>query len=161
MIFKNILNIRYRLEFKLLAFVLVTSLILSISGCATTETHRVKAENLDYKMNYELISVIMKNGLIIDLRGIPVHYVKEYKDKKNVIVYETTDTVRISEDSLNVSFITKIIEIDEIKEVTIEKTEIDVGRTILITLTVISALLVIFIIIAVVAFAQIWGNGGK
>jgi hypothetical protein len=154
MIFKNILSIRYRLEFKLLACSLVFSLILSISGCTTTEIGQVKPENLDYKMNYEFVNIILKNGLVIDLRDIPVHFVKEYKDKKNVIVYTKNDIVQESEDSLVVSQGIKIIELNKIQSVTMETTELDTGKTILVTLGVIAAIGLIIIILLAIAISN-------
>jgi len=154
MIFKIILSLRYRLEFKLLACSLVFSLILSINGCTTTEISQVKPENLDYKMNYEFVNIILKNGLVIDLRGIPVHFVKEYKDKKNVIVYTRNNIAQESEDSLGVSKRIKIIELNKIQSVTMEKTELDTGKIILITLGVIAVIGLLFLILGAVLLSN-------
>ena len=69
----------------------------------------------------------MKNGQVIDLRNKSALYFKEYNDKKNVILFTTTDTIRNSEDSLKVYPVTKIIELDSVKKVTIEKWETNVA----------------------------------
>ena len=150
MIFKTILSLRYKPTFKLITCLLVFSLILTLSGCTTTDTQRVRSDELTYKVDYEIISVSMKNGLVINLRGKSALYVKEFKDKKNLILYSTTDTVRISKDSTKVYSINNIIELSEVKEVTIEKSETNVGLTILATLGIIAAFIVI---LAIIAFA--------
>lgn len=150
MIFKAILSLRYKPTFKLITYLLVFSLMLTISGCTTTDTQRVRSDDLTYKIDYEIINVIMKNGLVINLRGKSALYVKEFNDKKNLILYSTTDTVRVSEDSTRVYSINNIIELSEVKEVTIEKSETNVGLTILATLGIIAAFIVI---LAIIAFA--------
>ena len=164
MIFKTILSIRYRNKFKLLAFSLVISLLMSISGCTTTENHRVRSDTLPSETEYEIVKLVMKNSLLINLRGKSAHYVKEYEGKKNLIFYSAKDTIRASEDSLNIfsknkitdttkdtalasvdSMIVyptiKIIELDSVRWVTIKKTEVDVGKTILYTVGIIVVLL--------------------
>ncbi len=170
MIFKTILSIRYRLEFKLLACSLVISLLLTISGCTTTENHRVSNDKLPSEIDYEIVKVVMKNGLLIDLRGKSAYYVKEYKGKKNLIFYSTTDTMKISEDTLNLFtkdktsdsaidtirtskdsllvFPTiKIIELDSVRWVTIKKTEVDVGKTVLIVVAAITVVILLYLLL--------------
>ena len=169
MIFKIILSIRYRLEFKLLTCSLVSSLLLAISGCTTTETHRLSNDKLPSEIDYEIVKVVMKNGLLINLRGKSAHYVREYEGKKNLISYSATDTMRISEDTLNffskdktsdtvidtiltskdtlLIFPTiKIIELDSVRWVTIKKTEIDVGKTVLIVIAAITVVLLLYLL---------------
>ena len=147
MIFKTILSLRYKPTFKLITCLLVFSLILTLSGCTTTDTQRVRSDELTYKVDYEIISVSMKNGLVINLRGKSALYVNEFKDKKNLILYSTTDTVRVSKDSTKVYSINNIIELSEVKEVTIEKSETNVGLTILATLGIIVAFIGILAIL--------------
>ena len=147
MAFKIISNVKYRLEFKLLIYMIVLSFISSLSGCTTTETLRFENEHVYYKKDYEIIKIILKDATVIDLRGIPIQYYKEYKDDKEVIVYTITDTTWITERSYTTSTDTNIIKIDEIKAITMEKTEIDAIKTILITFGII-AVIALYILIA-------------
>lgn len=118
---KNLIHLSYRLIYFILTSLLVLSYISSLSGCATTEPQRKKTENTVYKMNYEIVNVTLKNGAVIDLQNTPARYVKEYKEEKNVIVYTLADTLKISQDSINISIKTEIIKIDEVQWVKIEK----------------------------------------
>ena len=170
MIFKIILSLRYRFEFKLLSCLLVLSLILFISGCKTTEILRTESKNITSHKDYEIINVFMKNGLKINLKNKSARIVKEYLGKKNLIFYSTKDTIRISEDTLNIFskkkiadttkdttlsstdslmvFPTiKIIELDEVKWITIKKTEVDVGKTILFVVAAITVLWLLYILL--------------
>ncbi|MFC2092709.1 hypothetical protein ACFLSV_02300 [Bacteroidota bacterium] len=148
MIFKIITNAKHRKEFKLLTYLLVFSFVLTISGCTTTETQRVSANNISYKVDYEIVNVIMKDGLLINLRDKSARFEKEYDDKKNVIVYRQIDTVRVTERSYKVYAKTNVIELDNVQEVTIEKSEIDVGLTILVTVGIIAVIAIIILIAA-------------
>ena len=169
MIFKKILSIKHRLEFKLLACSLVIAILLSISGCTTTESHRVSNDKLPSETEYEIVKVVMKNGMLINLRGKSAHYVKEYEGKKNLIFYSTTDTMRASEDSLKIFPVEKtsdtvidtvrtlkdtllvfptikIIELDSVRWVTIKKTEVDVGKTVLIVFAAITVVILLYLL---------------
>ena len=132
MIFKNILSLKYKPEFKLFTYLIVLSIILSLSGCATTETLRTETENITYNMNYEIVNVIMKDGKVVDLSGKSPRYAEEWDNKKNVILYTVVDTMRTSEDSISVTPVTKVIELDNVKKVTIEKSEINTEIPILV-----------------------------
>jgi len=167
MIFKIILSIRYRLEFKLLICFLVFSILSSVIGCTTTGSHLIKNDKLPSQIDYEILKVHMKNGQIIDMRGKSAHYVKEYEGKKNLIFYASTDTVQTNEDSLNnplpekipdtiidtlkgtmtVVPTIKIIELDSVRWVTIEKTEIDVGKTVLIVLAAVTLVILLYFLL--------------
>ena len=145
MIYIIIHSLRYKLEFKLITYLIVLSIILSLSGCATTETHRISSDNMHYKMNYKITNVIMKNGLVLDLQDKSALYFREYNNKKNVILYTTTDTVRVSKDSLNLSPVTKVIELDDVKKVTIEKS----GTTFVIPILIIAGCAVLLVLFSV------------
>ena len=131
MIFNTILNIKYKSELKLITYLVVLSFFLSLSGCTTTETLRVENEDVHYKKDSEIIKVILKDAKVINLRGIPVQYYKEYKDEKDVIVYTKTDTNWITERSYTLSTNTNIIKLEEIKVMSMEYTEFDLVKTIL------------------------------
>ena len=131
MIFNTILNSKYKSEFKLFTCLIVLSIILSLSGCATTETLRVETENINYNMNCEIVNVIMKDGKVIDLRGKSPRYTEEWDNKKNVILYAAVDTVWISEKRYSVSDGIKIIELDSVRWVTIES----IGKNVEVTVT--------------------------
>ena len=129
MIFNTILNINYKPEFKLITCLVILSFVLSLSGCATTETLRVESESIPSNKNYEIVNVIMKDGKLIDLKGKSPRYVEEWDNKKNVIMY-TIDTVWITEKSYKISNETKIIELDKVSWVTIEGIEKNVEATV-------------------------------
>ncbi len=153
MIYNTILSLKYKLEFKLLASLIVFSLLLSLSGCATTETQRVSSDNMPYKMNYKIINVILKNGLMLDLQDKSALYFREYNNQKNVILYTTTDTVRITKDSLNLSPVTKVIELDDVKKVTIEKS----GTTVVIPILIIAGCAVLLVLFSVLSWMDSGG----
>jgi len=153
MIYKIIHSLRYKLEFKLLTYLIVLSIILSLSGCATTETQRVSSDNMHYKMNYKIINVIMKNGLVLDLQDKSALYFREYNNKKNVILYITADSIRVSKDSLNLSPVTKVVELDDVKNVTIEKS----GTNVVIPILIISGCAVLLVLFSVLSWIQSGG----
>ena len=64
MIFKIILSMGYKPELVLLIYLIVISFILSIAGCATTETQRVSSDNIAYKTDYKIINVIIIKNLL-------------------------------------------------------------------------------------------------
>jgi len=149
MIFNTILNLKYKSEFKLVACLIVLSIILSLSGCTTTETLRVENEDVYYKQDSEIIKVILKDAKVINLRGIPVQYYKEYKDEKDVIVYTKTDTNWITERSYTLSTDTNIIKLEEIKAMTMEYSEFDLIKTILYA----SGIIAVLVLIALIDYA--------
>jgi hypothetical protein len=118
---KSTRHLKYKLIYSLSIVIMILSYISALSGCATTEPQRIKTENTVYKMNYEILSVTMKNGAVIDLRNTPARYLKKYKDEKNVILYTSLDTLQISNDSIYVFQKTEIIKLDEVQRVTTEK----------------------------------------
>lgn len=146
MIYKILLSTRYQQVFKLITSLLVISLIFYLSGCTTSEIHRVRSENLATETDYEIINVIMKDGLVIDLKGKPARFVIEWNDKKNVIVYTSSDTIWLSEKSYKVATDTKVIELDDIQEITIEKTVTDTKWTIVAVIGIIAALAIVIMI---------------
>jgi hypothetical protein len=148
MIFRKISSLRYKSEFKLLTYLIVLSIILSLSGCTTTETLRVENEKVHYKQDSEIIKVILKDAKVINLRGIPVQYYKLYKDKKDVIVYTKTDTNWITERSYTLSTNTNIIKLSEIKAMSMEYTEFHLTKTILYA----SGLIVLTVLLGLIAF---------
>ena len=129
MLFNNILSLKYKVEFKLITCLVVLSFILSMSGCATTETLRVESESIPSNKNYEIVNVITKDGKLIDLKGKSPRYVEELDNKKNVIMY-TIDTVWITEKSYKTTYETKVIELDEVRWVTLESFEKNVEVTV-------------------------------
>ena len=60
-----ILNSKCNLRFKLLNGITLIFFVLFLVGCTTTNIYRVKTENIAYKSNYEIINVIMKNGVVV------------------------------------------------------------------------------------------------
>jgi hypothetical protein len=130
MIFKIILSIKHKVGFKLLTYLVVLSIILSMSSCTTTETLRVESESITYSMNYEITNVIMEDGKVIDLRDKSPRYAEEWDNNKNVILY-TNDTVWISEKRYRVSDEIKIIELDKVRWVTLES----IGKNVEVTVT--------------------------
>jgi len=120
MIFNTISNSKYKPEFKIVTYLVILSFIASLGGCAATETLRVESENITHNMNYEITEVKMKDGTVINLRGKSPCYYEEWKNKKNVILY-TNDTLWISEKRYSVSDEIKIIELKEVRWVTLER----------------------------------------
>ena len=157
MIFKIIHSLRFKPKFILIIYMIVLSFILSLNGCATTEIQNVSSDNMAYKMNYKIINVLLKNGLVIDLQDKTPIYFREYNNQKNVILYTEVDTLQISEDSLSVTPVTKVIELDDVNNVTIEKS----GTTVVIPILIVAgcaALLALFSILSWIASGGIMGS---
>lgn len=129
MIFNTISNLKYKSEFKLVTYLIVLSIILSLSGCATTESLRVESESITYNMNYEIVEVRMKDGTVINLRGKSPRYFEEWENKKNILVY-TNDTIWISKKSYKISDETKVIELDNVRWVILERDDKEVEVTV-------------------------------
>lgn len=170
MIFKIIINKKYRPGFKLLISLLVFSILSSVIGCTTTGSHLIRNDKLSSQTDYEILRIQMKSGQIIDMRGKSAHYVKEYEGKKNLIFYSSSDTIISLKDSLEifskektfpgsddtipvsnstlvVAPTIRIIELEQVRWITIEKTELDVGKTALIVVAAVTLIIIFYFIL--------------
>jgi len=139
------MNLDHKLTYNLSISFIIFIITLTLSGCQTIDIHRVETEEITQKNNYKIVNVIFKNGDTLNLRNSTPHFFRFYKDKKNVIVYTTSDTIWTPEDSVTVSYNKNIIEFNNIHAVTIEKSSFHFGKTVLFVLSV---MLVIFVLFA-------------
>jgi len=122
-----------------------------MNGCVTTYKESVKTENFKGKPEYEIVNVIMKNGLVINLRNKFARYFSSYEDKKNVILYVTAgDTTKLPGEEFKYAYKKNIIDLKDVMSVTIEKEEVNVGLTILATLGIIVGVLALIAVIVAV-----------
>lgn len=133
-----------KLTYTLTKYFIIFIIPLVISGCQTTDIHRVETEEITHKNNYKIVNVIMKNGDTLNLRNSSPQFLRTYEDKKNVILFTASDTNKITEDSAMVSYKKNIIELDKIQAVTIEKTSFHFGETVLFVISVMLGIFVAF-----------------
>ena len=138
------MNINHKLTYHLLKYFIVFIITLVISGCQTTDIHRVETEEITQKNNYKIVNVILKNGDTLNLKNSKPQFLRTYKDKKNVILFTASDTNKITEDSVTVPYNKNIIELDKIHAVTIEKTSFHLGETVLFVISVMLGIFVAF-----------------
>lgn len=135
MIFNFITSYKQRRIFELTIYLLIFVFIVTINGCTTTNTKEVTAANLPYEVEYSIVKVIMKNGLVINLKDKTAMYFREYQGHNNVIAYPGGN----------------IIELKDALSVTVEKKETDVGLSILASFGILVAVLALIFVI-VLAF---------
>jgi hypothetical protein len=150
MLFHIITSSKHRKSFEFLVYLLTFTFILTFNGCFTTYKETVKAENYKTKPEYEIVNVIMKNGLVINLRNKQARYYSKYEDKKNVILYLSIgDTTKLPGEVFKYAYKKNIIELKDVLSVTIEKEEAQVGLTILATLGMIVGALALIALIVI------------
>ena len=149
------MNLNHKLTYNLTKYFIVFIITLVISGCQTTDIHQVETDEITQKNKYKIVNVIFKNGDTLNLRNSTPHFFRFYKDKRNVIVYTTSDTIWTPEDSVTVSYNKNIIELDKIYAVTIEKSSFHFGETVLFTLSLLLAVWILFFI-----FWGLYWSGG-
>ena len=122
--------------FRTTLYVLLFSFIFSISGCVSTDTVYV-TENAKkpVKKDYEIVSLLLKNGQTIFLKGTDAKFIKSYKEKSNVVVYYLYDTTIVSENDKKIASTEKIIEFKDIESAKVEITNVNTGVTILLILS--------------------------
>lgn len=116
--------------FKSIVILLLFSFILSVNGCVTTDTtyfteHSHKPENKDY----EIISILLKNGQEISVKGMNPKFIMDKDSNFSAIVYYLSDTTTISEGVKNINYTEKRIEFKEIESAKVEITNVNIAVT--------------------------------
>lgn len=141
-------------------YVIVYLLVFSVllMSCETVSTRKYSTETI--KNSEVQISgvthLVFKDGTYLNLKGKQVYYFEKYKEAKNVIIVRGDAGVPYKDTVKNVTYIKyaeKIYPIDSIKEIYVEKREIDAGGTILIIIGSLLAAAAIFFTIAFISFA--------
>jgi len=115
---------------RLTLFLLLFSFVVSLSGCVTTETtyfteHSRKTENKDY----EIISILLKNGQEIPVKGMNPKFIQDNNKTFTAIVYYLSDTTFISEGVKNIKYSEKRIEFKDIESAKVEITNVNIAVT--------------------------------
>jgi hypothetical protein len=152
--------------------ILLVCFIITINGCTTTSTSQYPKEYLPLNERIKILSITLKNGTFINTKYKDVLYKDNYENINKVLlimpgdstimgkeihlqqtstpgVYDTTfvNTQRI----IKSNKAERIIPLNDVLEVFIEKEETDVCLTILATIGIIAGLVVIVGLIAVAA----------
>lgn len=147
MFFKFFTSNKYEWFFELVLYLVLFTFIITTNSCQTTKTEHVPKEALAYKTDYEIVNVVMKNGLVINLRDKNATYLKEYGNQKNVIVYNAFEPIPYVQDTAKIAYHQNVIDLANALSITVERTEVDVALTILATLGIIAALALLAIVI--------------
>ncbi|MCI0472425.1 MAG: hypothetical protein L0Y76_02450, partial [Ignavibacteria bacterium] len=134
--------------FRATAYLLIFSIILLNFACVTSNQAIILPRDYDKDSDYKLKAAILTDGRRIPLDGSDYRFFENYKDMKNVIVYEpVTDTVRIDDKSYKIrKSVKEIIEIKNVQEFIVEKTESHSGTVIAIVAAAAALAVVITII---------------
>jgi hypothetical protein len=100
--------------------------------------------------DYKLLNVIMNDSLVINLKGKTANYIPTYNDTPNVILIRSFDTNYFNTEHYNIVPKKQIIELKDAKALTIRKTVINGGKTLL---AVLGITVGISVLIAVLALA--------
>lgn len=144
MIYNIITDYKNRKIFRTVVSFVIIAFTFSLSSCYTSETVTVNPGSVYYEPYLEIVQVILNSGLVINLKDKNAKYVRS----KNAIVYGTADdTVRINPNVYNLKSSTKIIRMEDIKSVIVNKEVNDAAMSIIATLGIIAGLLIIAAVI--------------
>ncbi|MGA2667413.1 MAG: hypothetical protein ABSF32_00695 [Ignavibacteria bacterium] len=112
--------------------IVLFSFILCLGGCTTTKIENVNESQLPSRTDYEILSVVMKNGEKISLKNNNPGFEIIYKGIPNVILYMNKDTTILTDNMKKISSEERVIELKNIKSVKIEMTRVQVAKTIIV-----------------------------
>lgn len=147
MIFNKFTQPENRRFFSLLVYIVIITFSFASSGCYSTQERIVKPENMSSVGSYKIVTVFMKNGLTIDLRGKEAIYAAKYQNMRDVIIYNSIDTMKIQPGVFNTSTKTCFLEMDKIQTLRLEKEEINTGVTVLAVIFIVAAVIGLSILI--------------
>jgi len=140
-----------------LIYLLVFSIFLT--SCETVSNQRISPQTI--KNNQTQISgathLVMKDGTFIPLKDLQVFYFEKYKDNANVLVVKSNTGFPYRDSVKNVTYIKyseKVYPVDSIKELYVEKREIDAANTILLVVGSLAAVAIIFLAISFATFVH-------
>lgn len=145
MLFKYITKHREGKIFELTICVLIFAFVLTINGCVTTETYRIPKEKLSTEVDYQIVRVLMKDGSVIELRNKYPRYYDDYKDREKVIVYLQQDSAKVSENAARITSNEKIIDLNDVFSIIIEREEVNVTNTVLLSLAIAAGIALIVV----------------
>jgi hypothetical protein len=158
MFFASFNKVRNKQYIALLVYTLITCFIITSTGCETTTSDRYTSENLKTKKKLEGIShIILKDGTYINTEDKDVFYYEKYRDSNNVFVFSSLGTTKVFE---NGKYITKLIKnetflpLSNVQEVYVTRTEVDAGKTILLTVGIAVAIVLVSILVLIISFAS-------
>jgi hypothetical protein len=127
-----IVKIRLNRRFTPVLCAVLFSFSLCISGCTTTRIENVNESQLPVRNDYEILSATMKNGEKISLKDKSPRFEIIYKGIPNVILYMNKDTTILADNMKKISYEERMIQLKDVKSVTIEITKVQVVKTILV-----------------------------
>jgi hypothetical protein len=149
MLFKIISKYKNTNPYTAFILFLITAFLVSFNGCVTTEIQQVQSEKLPQLQDSKILKLMMKDGLVIDLKDYNAKYYNSYKGESNVIVYMDYKTIFEKQDTVKRHYTEQIVNLKDVVSVVVESEEINTGMTILAATGV--GLLIAVIVIAATA----------
>jgi len=151
-------TVRYKPYISLIVYVLLTFYLITSNGCQTTSSERYTSDDLKTRAKLTDIShIILKDGTYINTEDKEVYYQNRYHDTDYVFVFVTQDTASMFENGKHVlKYVRKetILPLSKVQEVYVTKTELDAGKTLLLTVGIAVGLTLIFIVLALIAWSS-------
>lgn len=132
--------------FSLIAYLTIFAFIMTINGCYTTEITKIHGNQVADESDYRIISVTMKDGLVINLKDKGAVYLSKYQDLEEVIIYRTVETIKNNSGQDELTSKTNTIDLADISYLTVDKEVMGAGGVVAIVLAVIAGIFVIFAI---------------
>ncbi len=146
MMINYITNTANRNIFNTIVYIMIFTFTITACGCYTTKKERIFSDELEYESDYHITGVTMKNGLKINLNDKGAVFLTDYKDRKNVIVYRTIETIESKSGEKELTSVTRVIDINEVLTVTVDKEVLGAGGIIVTVVAILAGILVIFAI---------------
>jgi hypothetical protein len=137
-------------------YTLILCISLYLGGCQTTKIENVDETQLPAKKDYEILSVVLKNGEKLSLENKSPRFEIIYKGIPNVLLYYTKDTTIVETDKIKrLSYKEHMIQFSDIKSVKIQTIHVN---TALLILGIIGGTLLFFLLIAGTGFKHSGGG---
>jgi hypothetical protein len=139
---KAFTNQRLNRHLPLLICILLFPLTMFLTGCYSTRMEIVMDEKIPNRLSgqaekdIEIISLKLKSGSIISLEDKDAKFLLDYKGMKNVIYYTSSDTIKLNGEISKVAYKDSVFQLNDIKYIKIETSELKVGAVVAITVVV-------------------------
>lgn len=127
MIFKYITHCSNMRFFRTIVFILIFTFVITNCGCYSAYQGEIRPNELTSSSHYILIEAIMKNGLVINLRGKDARYESMFHsiiyNNKNIdhVLPNSDEHIKFSE--------VNTLKINDIKSLVVEKEDVNIGLT--------------------------------
>jgi hypothetical protein len=157
MINKLILKPKYRNILKTLVLVILIAFSATLYSCQTVYTENYTPEKFKTDENVKILEVTSKNDSTINLSDYNVIYKENHKDSSNILLIEKADTIFVKEQGPNSYKLKRILyelNLKDVKNVKVEKTTLNVGKTALLVGCAALVMIAIAGIIYIISFSS-------